>query len=89
MTHDEAPAFLNEQHHGVLSTLLKDGRAHPAYRVRLQRRSRGILHDVEPRKSQKLKAGPEGHPLRDAPRQLLPLPLRGRRGRASRKTPTA
>ena len=29
MTHDEALAFLNEQHHGVLSTLLKDGRAHP------------------------------------------------------------
>ncbi len=29
MTHDEATAFLNEQHHGVLSTLLADGRPHP------------------------------------------------------------
>lgn len=29
MTHDEALAFLNEQRHGVLSTLLKDGRPHP------------------------------------------------------------
>lgn len=29
MTHDEAVAFLNEQHHGVLSTLLPDGRPHP------------------------------------------------------------
>jgi len=29
MTHDEALAFLNEQHYGVLSTLLPDGRSHP------------------------------------------------------------
>ncbi len=29
MTHDEALAFLNEQHYGVLSTLLSDGRSHP------------------------------------------------------------
>ena len=29
MTHDEAVAFLNEQHYGVLSTLLADGRSHP------------------------------------------------------------
>ena len=29
MTHDEALAFLNEQHYGVLSTLLEDGRSHP------------------------------------------------------------
>jgi len=29
MTRDEALAFLSEQHHGVLSTLLKDGRPHP------------------------------------------------------------
>ncbi|MCY3823623.1 MAG: PPOX class F420-dependent oxidoreductase [Nitrospinae bacterium] len=29
MTHDEALAFLSEQHYGVLSTLLADGRSHP------------------------------------------------------------
>ncbi len=29
MTHDEALAFLNEQRHGVLSTLLEDRRPHP------------------------------------------------------------
>ena len=29
MTHDEALAFLNEQHYGVLSTLIEDGRSHP------------------------------------------------------------